>query len=171
MRDDRVPVPTVRSWPSSTAELIDRRHRVNGTKGQLGGTNRGTRPVTGKETDPMNMRKRFALSVAAVAVGSGLAFAPTASAAPQSAAAAGCAYPYVCFYKGSAKTGQFKDVTSGWQSLGSSKGATKMVNTRHDDIVYTHFTNGKTHCTPPGYVTTFGSWVVDKVRISSASSC
>ncbi len=126
--------------------------------------------MTGKETDPMNIRKSLAVSVAAVAVSSGLAFAPMASAAPQSAAA-GCSYPYVCFYKGSTKTGQFKDVTSGWQNLGSSKGATKMLNTRHDDVVYTHFTNGKTHCTPPGNVTTFNSWVVDKVRISSAASC
>ncbi|MFE7664683.1 hypothetical protein ACWIG3_21515 [Streptomyces celluloflavus] len=118
----------------------------------------------------MTIRKRLAFSVAAVAVGSGLAFAPLASAAPQSVAA-GCSYPYVCFYKGSTKTGQFKDVTSGWQGLGASKGATTMVNTRHDDIVYTHFTNGKTWCTRPGYTTTFNSWVVDKIRISSASSC
>ncbi len=126
--------------------------------------------MTGKETDPMNIRKHLALSVAAVAVGSGLAFAPLASAATQSAAA-GCSYPYVCFYKGSTKTGQYKDVTSGWQNLGNSKGATTMVNTRHDDVVYTHFTNGRTHCTPPETTTTFNSWVVDKVRISSASSC
>ncbi|WP_037858821.1 hypothetical protein [Streptomyces sp. NRRL S-340] len=118
----------------------------------------------------MNIRRHLALSVAAVAVSSGLAFAPSASAAPQSATA-GCSYPYVCFYKGSKKTGSYKDVTSGWQKLGASKGATKMVNTRHDDVVYTHFTNGRTHCTPPGYVTTFNSWVVDKVRISSASHC
>ncbi|WP_236243635.1 hypothetical protein [Streptomyces sp. CC228A] len=118
----------------------------------------------------MNIRKRLAVSAAALAVGSGLAFAPLASAAPQ-AAAAGCAYPYVCFYKGSTKTGQFKDVTSGWQSLGASKGATSMVNTRRDDVVYTHFTNGKTWCTPPKTTTTFNSWVVDKVRISSASRC
>jgi hypothetical protein len=126
--------------------------------------------VTGKETDPMNIRKRLALSVAAAAVGSGLAFAPLASAAPQSAAD-DCPYPYVCFYKGSTKTGSFKDVTSGWQNLGASKGATTMVNTRHDDIVYTHFTNGETWCTPPNNTTTFNSWVVDKIRISSASSC
>ncbi|WP_039936156.1 hypothetical protein [Streptomyces himastatinicus] len=118
----------------------------------------------------MNMRKHLALSVAAVAVGSGLAFAPLASAAPQSAAAS-CSYPYVCFYKGSTKTGSFKDVTSGWQNLGGSKGATKMVNTRDDDVVYTHFTNGKTYCSYPNTTTTFNSWVVDKVRISSASSC
>ncbi|MFC4468972.1 hypothetical protein ACFPH6_31380 [Streptomyces xiangluensis] len=118
----------------------------------------------------MNIRRRLALSVAAMAVGSGLAFAPQASAAPQ-AADASCPYPYVCFYKGSTKTGQFKDVTSGWQNLGASKGATTMVNTRRDDIVYTHFTNGETWCTPPLNTTTFNSWVVDKIRISSASSC
>ncbi|MFG2723295.1 hypothetical protein ACGFW5_34105 [Streptomyces sp. NPDC048416] len=118
----------------------------------------------------MNIRKRLALSAAVVAVGTGLAFAPTASAAPRSAAA-GCSYPYVCFYKGATKTGSFKDVTSGWQNLGSSKGATSMVNTRHDDVVYTHFTNGKTYCTSPGVTTAFNSWVVDKVRISSSSSC
>ncbi|MEU7281572.1 hypothetical protein AB0A69_22765 [Streptomyces sp. NPDC045431] len=117
----------------------------------------------------MNIRKRLALCSAAVAVGSSLAFAPLASAAPQ--AAASCPYPYVCFYKGSTKTGQFKDVTSSWQNLGSSKGATSMVNTRRDDVVYTHFTNGKTWCTPPNTTTTFNSWVVDKIRISSASSC
>ncbi|MFJ2743649.1 hypothetical protein ACIO3O_28815 [Streptomyces sp. NPDC087440] len=124
----------------------------------------------------MQIRKRFALTAAAAAVGTGLAFAPMASAATSAssasqAAAASCAYPYVCFYKGSTKTGQFKDVTSGWQSLGSSKGATKMVNTRNDDVVYTHFTNGETWCTKPGYETTFNSWVVDKIRISSASTC
>ncbi|MER7145193.1 hypothetical protein [Streptomyces xanthochromogenes] len=121
----------------------------------------------------MDLRKRLTLSVAAVAVGSGLAFAPLASAAPQSAAAAaaGCSYPYVCFYKGATKTGSFQDVTSGWQNLGTSKGADRMVNTRHDDVVYTHFTNGQTHCTPPNTTTVFNSWVVDKIRISSSSSC
>ncbi|KOV61513.1 hypothetical protein [Streptomyces sp. MMG1121] len=118
----------------------------------------------------MNTRKRLAFSLAAVAFSSGLAFAPMASAAPKAATAA-CPYPYVCFYKGSTKTGSFKDVTSSWQNLGASKGASSMVNTRHDDIVYTHFTNGKTYCTPPSSTTTFNSWVVDKVRISSAASC
>ncbi|MEU2154843.1 hypothetical protein ABZ532_07440 [Streptomyces sp. NPDC019396] len=119
------------------------------------------------------VRKRIVLAVAAAAIGAGLSLAPTAGASSQSDAGlqASCNWPYVCFYKGSTKTGQFKDVTSGWQNLGASKGADRMVNTRRDDIVYTHFTNGNTWCTPPENTTYFNSWVVDKIRISSASSC
>ncbi|TJZ53014.1 hypothetical protein FCH28_17805 [Streptomyces piniterrae] len=125
----------------------------------------------------MNARKRIALTAATLALGSGLALAPSAGAVASTgsqsghvSAQASCNYPYVCFYKGSSKTGQFKD-TGYWQSLGSSKGATSMVNTRRDDVVYTHFTNGRTHCTPPRSTTDFNSWKADKVYISTKSHC
>lgn len=133
-------------------------------------------------------RTRLGVGVAALALaGTGLGSVATADSgsAPQQPSAptqvssgvqaeaqqtASCAYPYVCFFKGGKKTGQFKDVGS-WQKLGKSKGATKMYNSRKDDRVFTHFTNGKQWCTPPRTWTTFNAWKVDRVYIGKKAKC
>jgi hypothetical protein len=82
-----------------------------------------------------------------------------------------CPYPYVCLYNsGGVITGRFRDVTSGWQWLTSSRGAAYARNTRHDDIVFYHFTDGRTYCAAPEETTIFFA-VVDAIRISWASSC
>lgn len=84
----------------------------------------------------------------------------------------GCGYPYVCFYIGETESGRFKDVTSGWQPLGRSKGAEYVVNTRRDDGAKLHFTNGRTWCAAPGeskLLVPIGT--VDKIRIMDSPQC
>jgi hypothetical protein len=89
----------------------------------------------------------------------------------------GCSYPPVCLYKGygfSQPTGQFRDVTSGWQYLSRSQGATGFVNTRHDDVAYLLTSSGKTMCVRPG---TNGGLIpgsgvtIRAIRISYSSQC
>lgn len=79
-------------------------------------------------------------TVLAAAVSAAIGFS-TLTAAPASAdAEQGCPYPYVCFYltmndyNNKHPTAMYKDVTPGYQTLGSqSRGAKAIVNTRNDD--------------------------------------
>lgn len=116
----------------------------------------------------------------AAAAGTVLAAAAVvAMATPASASTReGCTYPRVCFYLTEADyfanhpTASYQDVTSGWQILGSqSRGAPWIVNTRNDDVAYLHYTNGSTHCVLPNFDRFNGGLIVDKVRISSSSTC
>ncbi|MFE1590670.1 hypothetical protein [Streptomyces sp. NPDC059402] len=125
----------------------------------------------------MSIRQHALLVVASAAVGLGLTLAPTASAAGQHQSGevsvqASCNWPYVCFYKGSTKTGQFKDVTSGYQDLRSSRGATKVVNTRNDDAVLLRRASGGPLCILPNYTVDLRPWgTVTGIRILNTSTC
>lgn len=120
------------------------------------------------------MRIRSIVTAAVVGL---LAF--TTLAAPASAGSfKGCPYPNVCFYKSKTAnwdvnrpSAKYKDVTSSWQKLSRSKGSYAAWNTRNDDIAYFHFTNGRSYCLPPNTGLLFNSWVVDAIRIDSASTC
>ncbi|MWA15986.1 hypothetical protein [Streptomyces sp. BA2] len=126
---------------------------------------------------------RTALGAAAallcgVALGTGPSPASASAADAQAGAGAGagtgagCGYPYVCFYIGETESGRFKDITSGWQLLGPSKGAEYAVNTRRDDGAKLHFTNGRTRCVAPGeskLLVPIGT--VDKIRIMDSPQC
>jgi hypothetical protein len=124
-----------------------------------------------------DMNKRMMITAGASAVLA--ATAVLAAATPASATSRyGCTYPRVCFYLteddyfGDSPTAAFQDVTSGWQTLGSrSRGSKWIVNTRNDDVAYLHFTDGATACLLPNFDRYNGSHVVDKIRISSSSTC
>lgn len=81
---------------------------------------------------------RSIMLAAAVSAALGLS---TFAATPASANSRdGCPYPYVCFYltmsdyNNNHPTAMYKDVTSGYQTLGSqARGAKAIVNTRNDD--------------------------------------
>ncbi|GAA3399296.1 hypothetical protein [Streptomyces roseoviridis] len=100
-----------------------------------------------------------------------LAAAGAAQASP--AAYRGCDYPYVCLYQGETETGRYKDVTADWQVLRDSRGATYLVNTRRDDTVLMHFTNGRVVCVPPlaNPASPFMYGTIDKIQIRSTSRC
>lgn len=117
-----------------------------------------------------------------IAAGAGAVLAAAAvltAATPANATSRyGCVYPRVCFYLtdndyfGGWPTAAYQDVTSGWQTLGSrSRGSRWIVNTRNDDVAHLHFTNGTTDCVLPNFDYYTSSRVVDKIRISSASTC
>ncbi|MGH3910374.1 MAG: hypothetical protein ACRDRM_06045, partial [Pseudonocardiaceae bacterium] len=59
-----------------------------------------------------------------------------------------CGYPYVCFFD-HGLTGGFQDYTDDFQRLIDSHGADTMVNSRHDDVVWLHWTDGHVECTEP----------------------
>ncbi|MGH4029335.1 hypothetical protein ACQB60_10415 [Actinomycetota bacterium Odt1-20B] len=86
---------------------------------------------------------------------------------------AGCTYPYACLYMGETETGRYKDITRGWQTLRASRGAEYIVNTRRDDGVRLHFTNGQTKCIKPlanaVHLTPYGT--VDKLQITDSPRC
>lgn len=111
-----------------------------------------------------------ALSVALVATGD----ADAATQRPSGKM--GCPYPYVCLYKSKnlqSFTGRFRDVTSGFQHLSRSRGATSFVNTRRDDVVYLKLSTGKTICARPNSVGGLipGGGGVIGVRVSWSSRC
>ncbi|MBM7167623.1 hypothetical protein JQK87_04220 [Streptomyces sp. G44] len=125
----------------------------------------------------MSVRKHALLAVATAAVALGMTITPTASAAGQQqsgevSAQASCNWPYVCFYKGSTKTGQFKDVTSGYQDLQGSRGATKVVNTRNDDAVLLRRASGGPLCILPNYTVDLRPYgTVTGIRILNTATC
>lgn len=103
----------------------------------------------------------------------------------QATAMPGCAYPYVCILNGNgAKTGQFRDFTSGWQWLTASRGDWTVQNTRDDDVVYVlryhpAWSSGpikepasySTGCVSPNNTTTFDGGEIVAIRIDASSTC
>lgn len=97
------------------------------------------------------------------------------TSAPAYAGGLGCNYPSACLYNASeAKIGDFKVVTSGYQTLYSTN-VYYGVNTRNDDVVYIRYTNGDEACMGSGNpnlvwnLRAFG--VPNGIRISSESVC
>jgi hypothetical protein len=106
------------------------------------------------------------------AVGDSATGSSTNTMADFLAAAEPCPYPYACYYNSAGRiTGKFRDVTSGWQTLTSSRGAYALHNTRHDDVVFTRATNGTTWCTAPETWVSFSPYVVEAMRIRSSPTC
>ena len=100
----------------------------------------------------------------------------TGGSADASTTRSGCSYPYVCLYKTTGfkhSTGRFRDVTSGWQWLSRSRGATSFVNTRRDDVAYLLTTRGKVICVRPNTTGGMGpdGGGVKAIRISRSSHC
>jgi hypothetical protein len=96
----------------------------------------------------------------------------------------GCNYPRVCFYDDQADfdahivAAAYQDVTSDWQTLGSSARNARIVhNTRNDDIAYFYEYNpvkkkDEVICLDPNSTLYFISGtILKKIRISSESSC
>ena len=124
---------------------------------------RGSRPA----------RRRYRIAAAAaVVLLAGTAVPATAYAAEP---AADCAYPSVCLYQwtGDAwrRTGQFHQFTTGWQELTISWGATRILNTRIDDVVYVRHTDGVVGCFGPGADAGGEIAPIAAIRISSSPVC
>jgi hypothetical protein len=123
--------------------------------------------------------KRLLASLAVIAAGAtGGALAGVTPA--QAESAYGCGHPRVCFYLTQANwnarnyTAAYRDITSGYQTLGStSRGAYAVFNTRDTDSVLLHFTDGHTHCMEPseGVIAADQRGKVDKVRIMNSRDC
>ncbi|MEV4483777.1 hypothetical protein [Micromonospora coxensis] len=103
----------------------------------------------------------------------------THASAASADTANGCVYPRVCFYLTESNwladrpTASYQDITSGYQTLGSSsRGSYAVWNSRNDDGALLHYTNGSTYCLPPnrGNAHIRGE-VVDKIRIMNSPSC
>ncbi|MFJ9343024.1 hypothetical protein ACIRP0_27560 [Streptomyces sp. NPDC101733] len=119
----------------------------------------------------LSLHKKLSVAIGALAiVGAGLVVAPAAQADELV-----CDYNgAVCFFKGySTITGTYHDVTSGYQTLVSSKGADKAWSTRRSGGTLLHFTNGKTICLKAGQLRedlkSIGT--VDKVRLTNSANC
>ncbi|MFS8198494.1 hypothetical protein ACLVWQ_07365 [Streptomyces sp. CWNU-52B] len=93
-------------------------------------------------------------------------------------------YPRVCFYLTDAQwadgapTAAYRDVTTGYQNLGSqSRGANWVNNTRNDDRAYLRYivvSTGATQytCLPPNHHQQFSSnFEVTGIRIDTAATC
>lgn len=128
---------------------------------------------------PKPRARRVALIAAgaavALVVGAAAVLGPTPAAA-QPSDFFDCAYPYVCLYKVGNdslwhKTGQFRDVTPGWQYLTVSKGAQTLVNTRHDDVVYAKHVDGTVGCFPPDNIRGGEIAPIIAIRISWSATC
>jgi len=118
-----------------------------------------------------NLRKKLSVAASALVL-SGAAVMTGASSAE--AAAWSCAYPYACLYDYDKHLIEdYKDVTSGWQWF-SNTNVYHAVNSRNDDVVYIHHTNGIVACLPSGHperVYKLYSYVPDAIRIDSSPSC
>ncbi|MEU5309081.1 hypothetical protein [Streptomyces sp. NPDC021562] len=118
----------------------------------------------------MNLKRSLSLATTAMLTTVGLV---TVAAPAAHADEWACVYPAVCFFKGYERTGSFVDITSGWQTLTSSRNATGAWNTRHDDGALLHFTNGARLCLGPGDLNSDlrSIGTVDKIRIMDSPSC
>ena len=116
--------------------------------------------------------KRSRILTAAVA---GVAIMVTATALPAAASTPDCSYPSVCLYQwngeGWTKTGQLQQFTPGWQNLTVSNGATRIVNTRLDDVVYVLHRDGLMGCFPPDTDAAGEIAPIAAIRISSSPTC
>lgn len=92
---------------------------------------------------------------------------------PAAQASSGCSYPQVCVYRSSQTarpSARYRDVTTGWQWLGRSRGSAGLLNTRHDDVVFVLDMAGDVHCVPPR--TRAGFWNgIAAIRISYINHC
>lgn len=117
------------------------------------------------------MKNKVKAAAVAAVLAAGVLVAP----APASASArSGCGYPYVCIYRGpqtGRPSGRYRDVTRGWQWFSRSRGATSVVNTRHDDVAYLLTSNGNVICVPPRTAGSVWSGVLRAIRISYRSHC
>ncbi|MET9961511.1 hypothetical protein ABZ128_21050 [Streptomyces sp. NPDC006326] len=118
----------------------------------------------------LSLHKKLSVALGALAIaGAGLIAAPAAQADEL-----GCGVNAVCFFKGySTRTGEYHDVTSGYQTLVASKGADKAWSTRRSGGTLLHFTNGKTICLKAGQLREDLKSVgtVDKIRITTSANC
>ncbi|MGH3794058.1 MAG: helix-turn-helix domain-containing protein [Pseudonocardiaceae bacterium] len=144
----------------------------------------GAGPVRAGPAPTMTWRRPHVLTVAALAfvvvVGGALSiilWSRQSTAAPDSRGTAppadstACTYPYVCFFD-HGLTGSFRDYTDDFQRLTDSRGADTMVNSRRDDVVWLHWTDGHVECTEPlatYHLTTVPA--VDGVRIARDEHC
>jgi len=90
-----------------------------------------------------------------------------------SAAAPSCPYPYVCFYKGGSRTGSFRDVTTYYQNLTTSRAADEVYNTRNDDVAWLRWEDGVHTCVEPHgwyYLQTSPHYVTG-IKIRPESNC
>ncbi len=129
-----------------------------------------TLPRTGT---PARRRPRARLITAAAALLAGLAAVPGVAHAGEPVA--DCAYPAVCLYQwngeGWTRTGQFRQFTGAWQELTISRGATRIVNTRRDDVVYVRHTDGVVGCFGPGADAGGEIAPIAAIRISASPVC
>ncbi|MFF5705681.1 hypothetical protein ACFY7H_24830 [Streptomyces sp. NPDC012794] len=132
-----------------------------------------THTVTSAGAPPRKPARRLR-GLPGISAGATLLVVVAAGAAQASPAAyRGCDYPYVCLYQGETETGRYKDVTADWQVLHASRGAAYLVNTRRDDTVLMHFTNGRVICVPPlaNPASPLMYGTIDKIKIRSTSRC
>lgn len=98
----------------------------------------------------------------------------SAASAAEAAVPGDCPYPYVCFYdtKGK-KTGQFRDITSQYQTVGASAYASRIYNSRKDDGARIRYSDGYTRCVKPGESSgvSRGHTKLTGIRISSSPTC
>lgn len=117
------------------------------------------------------LKQRLTGAAGVLVLTAGLGVAGTA---PAQAAPTDCPYPYVCFYKYGSKMGQYKDVTSGYQSVGKSSSATSIYNSRNDDVVYVRYSDGLVRCAPPKAMLDLARYPaksITGVRISWSPTC
>ncbi|MCX2969093.1 MULTISPECIES: hypothetical protein [Streptomyces] len=119
------------------------------------------------------MRKNFARKAVgafvALALTAGLTAATTGTA---QAASNTCSYPYVCLYVHGNKTGQYRDVTSSYQSVTRSATAQVIHNTRNDDVVHLRWSDGVETCvTPNTHQRIARPATLTGLRISWSASC
>jgi hypothetical protein len=124
---------------------------------------------------PVSRAKRLLAALAGISLTAGVSVVGVATPAN---ADTSCPYPYVCFYRTTADLqngtpiSRYQDLTSGWQYLRSqSIGSDWIVNSRHDDVAYLHFTDGETLCLVPRGAVGEPVLVVDRIRIDTASEC
>lgn len=126
------------------------------------------------------MNTKRVLTAAAVALAA-VSLVPLAGSPASAATRRGCPYPNVCFYltkadyDSSHPTAMYKDVTSGYQTLGSqSRGAYAAVNTRSDDRAMIGFRDSSgtyVTCLPPNQTWAPIYQTVLTVRIDTAANC
>src|SRR5262245_12475889 len=93
--------------------------------------------------------RAWARSVMAGVLGAAAAVAAVTPA--EAAAIYPCSYPYVCLYNSNSSTWaeRYQVVTSGFQSF-NRRDIIAVRNTRHDDVAFIRYTNGRVWCVVAG---------------------